>query len=211
MDNSENMVKLALEIKNNLKANLSEELANKFDRIFQKSMMIKIISDTDDMKSYYLLHKELIDIKNINTLIQNNKKILILVVNDVPKNDENISIDSIVENLNKTFKNHIDLNNVIIQVIPKISEILYEKNYKISSNLMRDQIFYITKAFSWRAVGTLDTIFLELKMVGFKLNILVSKKLFRKLSDFIINGVPLTLLGIVIVLARSHTLPKLFH
>uniref|UniRef100_A0A6C0H0J5 DUF2061 domain-containing protein n=1 Tax=viral metagenome TaxID=1070528 RepID=A0A6C0H0J5_9ZZZZ len=101
-----------------------------------------------------------IDIKNINTQIQNNKKILILVVNDVPKNDENISIDSIVENLNKTFKNHIDLNNVTIQVIPKISEILYEKNYKISSNLMRDQIFYITKAFSWRAVGTLDTIFL---------------------------------------------------
>ena len=65
MDNSDNMVKLALEIKNNLKINFSEELANKFDRIFQKSMMIKIISDTDDMKSYYLLHKELIDIKNL--------------------------------------------------------------------------------------------------------------------------------------------------
>jgi uncharacterized membrane protein len=116
-----------------------------------------------DIKHFFEIASDKIletDIKNIDTLIQNNKKILILVVNDIPKNDENVSIDSIVENLNKMFKNHIDLNNVTIQVIPKISEILYEKNYKISSNLIREQIFYIIKAFSWRAVGTLDTIFL---------------------------------------------------
>ena len=64
MDNTENISKLAVEIKKELKSSYSDNLAYKFDNIFQKSMMLKIISDTDDMKEYYKLYTDLIGIKN---------------------------------------------------------------------------------------------------------------------------------------------------
>ena len=64
MDNTDNISKLAVEIKKELKLSYSDNLAYKFDNIFQKSMMLKIISDTDDMKEYYKLYTDLIGIKN---------------------------------------------------------------------------------------------------------------------------------------------------
>ncbi len=63
MTNTENITKLAIEIKKELKSEYSDNLAYKFDKIFQKSMMLKIISDTDDMKEYYKLYMDLIGIK----------------------------------------------------------------------------------------------------------------------------------------------------
>ena len=71
MDNSDNIAKLAVEIKKILKVKYSENLASKFDKIFQKSMMLKIISDTDDMKEYYKLYTDLISIKEY---VQNKSK-----------------------------------------------------------------------------------------------------------------------------------------
>ncbi len=63
-DDPVSMSQLAIEIKKNIKLNYSEELARKFDILFQKAMMTKIISDTEDMRDYYNLQKDLVNIKN---------------------------------------------------------------------------------------------------------------------------------------------------
>jgi uncharacterized membrane protein len=105
------------------------------------------------------------DKKKIDTLIKDNTKILLCVVNTPPTEKEPSTTDEIVQTLHTTFKEHIESGNITIQTIPKINNILYEKGYR-PSNVVTEQIFYVIKAFSWRAIGTLDTILLAWLITG---------------------------------------------
>ena len=57
--------KLAIELKKNIRNKYSNEIASKFDRLFQKIILVKTISDTDDMNNYYDLINQLNDYKKL--------------------------------------------------------------------------------------------------------------------------------------------------
>ena len=59
-----NISKLIIELKKNIKNKYSPELASKFDRLYQKMILTKTISDTDDMENYYNLINQLNEFKN---------------------------------------------------------------------------------------------------------------------------------------------------
>ncbi len=73
VDNPNTISQLAVEIKKNIKINYSEDIARKFDILFQKAMMTKIISDTEDMRDYYNLQKDMSNIKNTLSKMISNK------------------------------------------------------------------------------------------------------------------------------------------
>ena len=64
-DERKNIGKLAIEIKKNIKKNCSNELASKFDRLYQKTILNKTITDTDEMVNYYDLKIQLNEFKNL--------------------------------------------------------------------------------------------------------------------------------------------------
>jgi uncharacterized membrane protein len=114
------------------------------------------------------------DIKLFNKHIENKDKILICVVDtelsesleETPLTIEDSQSTSQINNLRRHFQDHLDSKQVIIKKIPKIFDSpKYESGY-LPNKIFNTHSFYIIKALSWRAIGTLDTILLGWLVTG---------------------------------------------
>ena len=64
LDESNDIGTLAINIKNKLKAQYPIEIANNFDKLYHDIVLVKMLSDTEDMNNYYKLYKDIIRLKN---------------------------------------------------------------------------------------------------------------------------------------------------
>jgi len=65
IENPNNLNKLALNIKKQLKITFDNDISSKFDRLYQRILLTNKMSDTEDMEKYYQLYKELDNIKEL--------------------------------------------------------------------------------------------------------------------------------------------------
>jgi len=64
INNNKNTEKIIIELKKKIKQNYSVEIASKFDRLYKKSILIKTISDTEDMNAFFELLNQFEEFKN---------------------------------------------------------------------------------------------------------------------------------------------------